>query len=174
MMIISQASAVAQNMVGMTAMAASTAVSVLAACNAIGRILAGSLSDKIGRINTLMASCIVSVIGLMFLYVTKVSMYLTFYIGISLVGLCFGAFMGVFPGFTADQFGVKNNSVNYGIMFIGFAAAGFFGPTIMRNVYVRSGVYQPAFLIACCLNLAGIVLTVVYRFMNGKNTVASK
>lgn len=174
MMIISQASAVAQNMVGMTAMAASTAVSVLAACNAIGRILAGSLSDKIGRINTLMASCIVSVIGLMFLYVTKVSMYLTFYIGIFLVGLCFGAFMGVFPGFTADQFGVKNNSVNYGIMFIGFAAAGFFGPTIMRNVYARSGVYQPAFLIACCLNLAGIVLTVVYRFMNGKNTVASK
>ncbi|MBO7423342.1 MAG: OFA family MFS transporter [Oscillospiraceae bacterium] len=174
MMIISQASAVAQNMVGMTAMAASTAVSVLAACNAFGRILAGSLSDKIGRINTLMASCIISVVGLMLLYITKVGGYLTFYIGISLAGLCFGAFMGVFPGFTADQFGVKNNSVNYGIMFIGFAAAGFFGPTIMRTVYARSRVYQPAFLIACGLNIAGIVLTVVYRFMNGKNTVASE
>lgn len=52
MMVISQASAVATNMVGMTAIMASTAVSVLAVFNAGGRILAGFLSDRIGRINT--------------------------------------------------------------------------------------------------------------------------
>lgn len=49
MMVISQASAVAANMVGMTAVMASTAVSVLAVFNASGRILAGLLSDRIGR-----------------------------------------------------------------------------------------------------------------------------
>ena len=169
MMIISQASAVAQNMVGMTAMAASTAVSVLAAFNAAGRILAGSLSDKIGRINTLMTSCIVSIAGLMLLYITGAGEYLKFYAGIALTGICFGAFMGVYPGFTADQFGAKNNSVNYGIMFTGFAAAGYFGPTVMRNIYAARGVYQPAFLVACGLNIAGIILTFVYRGMTKKD-----
>lgn len=168
MMIISQASSVAQNMVGMAPMAASTAVSVLAAFNAAGRVGAGAISDRIGRINTLMGSCILSVCGLLLLYVTASGSYVTFYLGIALVGLCFGAFMGVFPGFTADRFGAKNNSVNYGIMFIGFAAAGYFGPTIMRNIYAANGIYQPAFLVACGLNAAGVALCFVYRLMTPK------
>lgn len=165
MMIISQASAAAQNMVGMSALAASTAVSVLALFNAAGRIIAGYISDKIGRINTLMAACIISIFGLLLLMITREGGNITFYAGISIVGLCFGSFMGVFPGFTADQFGPKNNSVNYGIMFIGFALAGYFGPQVMRNVYAANGTYQRAFLIGCGLNIAGILLTFLYRIV---------
>ena len=71
--------------------------------------------------------------------------------------------MGVYPGFTADQFGAKNNSVNYGIMFIGFALAGFFGPTIVGRILSADGVYTKAFYIAAGLAAAGIVLTFVYR-----------
>ena len=78
----------------------------------------------------------------------------------------------MFPGFTADQFGVKNNSVNYGIMFIGFAAAGYFGPTAMRTVYMNDGSYQRAFLIACGLSVAGVALTFVYRLVSKKSKAA--
>lgn len=163
MMITSQTSAVAQNMVGMTAVAASTAVSVLALFNAGGRVIAGYISDKIGRINTLTITCMISIIGLVCLYISGTGTVVSFYIGISIVGLCFGAIMGVFPGFTADQFGAKNNSVNYGIMFVGFALAGYFGPQIMSNIYGQTGAYQNAFLIACGLNVAGVILTFVYR-----------
>ena len=85
-----------------------------------------------------------------------------FYIGISVAGLCFGAFMGVFPGFTADQFGQMNNSVNYGIMFIGFALAGYVGPTVMNTDYRSTGDYHPAFLIAMGLAGVGIVLSLIY------------
>jgi MFS family permease len=165
MMVISQASSIAQVMVGMTAIAASTAVSVLALFNAAGRILAGYISDKIGRINTLMVACILSIVGLLCLYMSGVGTTAIFYVGISIVGISFGSFMGVFPGFTADQFGAKHNSVNYGIMFIGFAVAGYFGPQIMRNVYASQGAYQNAFLIACGLSVAGIILTFVYRMV---------
>lgn len=168
MMIISQASAIAQNMIGMSVASAATAVSVLALFNAVGRILAGSISDKIGCINTLRAGCVLSIVGLLILYTAGEGTLVTFYTGIALVGLCFGAFMGVFPSFTADQFGAQNNSVNYGIMFIGFAAAGYFGPSIMRTVYASNGIYQPAFRIACGLNLAGIFLAALYRMMNRK------
>lgn len=163
MMIISQASAVAQNMVGMSTIAASAAVSVLALFNAFGRIIAGYISDKIGRINTLMSVCILSIIGLICLYFSGNGTVVTFYIGIAIVGLSFGSFMGVYPGFTADQFGVKYNSVNYGIMFIGFALAGYFGPQIMRSVYSSTGAYQNAFLIACGLSVAGVILSLLYK-----------
>lgn len=65
---------------------------------------------------------------------------------------------------------------DYGIMFIGFAAAGYFGPTIMRNVYASYGIYQPAFQIACGLNLAGVLLAGLYRMMNKskKSTIPYK
>ena len=167
MMTISQASPIAENMIGMSVGAATAAVSILALFNAAGRVLAGWISDRIGRINTLFTMLILAVIGLGLLYISGTGSVATFYIGISVVGLCFGAFMGVFPGFTADQFGQMNNSVNYGIMFIGFALAGYVGPTIMNTVYRSTGDYHPAFLIAMGLAGVGIVLSVIYRKLSG-------
>lgn len=169
MMIISQASTVAQDMVGMSALAASSAVSILALFNTAGRILAGYLSDRIGRINTLTAACAGSMAGLLLLFFCVKGSFLMFYTGVSVVGLCFGAFMGVFPRFTADQFGSRHNSVNYGIMFIGFAVAGYFGPTVMRGIYRTSHSYQPAFLAAALLSLAGLGLSVVYRLLANRS-----
>ena len=169
MMIISQAAGLAQEMVQMNAMAASTAVSVLALFNASGRIVAGSLSDKIGRINTLIIAVLLSIAGVSILYTIQNGDVVKFYIAVSIVGISFGAFMGVFPGFTADQFGPKNNSVNYGIMFIGFAAAGFFGPTVMKFVYLKDATYIRAFVIALALNCAGLLLCVLYRQLTKKS-----
>lgn len=168
MMIISQASTVGMEMIGLSVAAAGIAVSVLALFNSLGRIVAGSLSDRIGRVNTLTLACVLSVLGNLLLYSCKEGSVALFYAGISVVGVCFGAFMGVFPGFTADQFGSANNSVNYGIMFVGFSMAGYFGPTIMKQVYYGDGAYTRAFLIATLLSVAGIVLTIIYRMAVGK------
>ena len=163
MMIISQASAVAQNMIGMTVVSASLAVSVLAFFNALGRIVAGYVSDKIGRINTLTVACALAIVGLVCLFNCGQGTVALFYVGLSVVGISFGSFMGVYPGFTADQFGPKNNSVNYGIMFIGFALAGYFGPQIMRNIFASTNAYANAFIIAIIFSVVGIVFTCLYR-----------
>ena len=50
--------------------------------------------------------------------------------------------MGVFPGFVTDAFGLKYNSVNYGIMFIGFALAGFIGPSPQAIFIAESHRYR--------------------------------
>lgn len=168
LMCTSQASPIAQKMIGMSTAAATTVVSVLALFNTAGRIVAGYISDKIGRVNTLAAAFVFSIVGLILLYLSGQGDVAQFCIGISILGVCFGSLMGVFPGFTADQFGPKNNSVNYGIMFIGFALAGYFGPTVMKNVYAADNSYQRAFLIAAALGIAGFILTFVYRFVNQK------
>lgn len=77
--------------------------------------------------------------------------------------------MGVYPGFTADQFGPKNNSVNYGIMFIGFAIAGYFGPQIMGTTFAKTGAYQNAFMYAIVFSIVGIVFTFIYKLIAKKN-----
>ncbi|MCC0628729.1 MULTISPECIES: OFA family MFS transporter [unclassified Clostridioides] len=168
LMCTSMASALAQNMIGMTSATAAIAVSVLALFNTAGRIVAGYISDKIGRINTLSVAFIISIVGLLCLSTSVQGDIVKFYIGISIIGVCFGSFMGVFPGFTVDQFGPKNNSVNYGIMFIGFAFAGYIGPTVMKNVYAVDGNYTRAFTIGIVMAIIGLGLTFVYRFVNNK------
>ena len=77
--------------------------------------------------------------------------------------------MGIYPGFTAAQFGSRHNSVNYGIMFIGFASAGYFGPTIMSTLYETTGGYGLSFLIAAGLSLVGFALTFVLKRLSRHN-----
>jgi MFS family permease len=168
LMAVSQASPVAQRMIGMSTGSAAVAVSLLALFNAAGRVIAGIVSDKIGCINTLSIVFVLSVAGLLMLFMCGVGTVVLFYAGISMLGICFGSLMGVYPGFTATQYGTHNNSVNYGIMFIGFALAGYFGPTIMSNIYAATGSYKNAFLIAVALSIAGLLLTFVYRKMSAK------
>ncbi len=166
LMITSQASPMAQRMTGMTPALAATAVSVLALFNVGGRILAGTLSDRFGRVAVLRGAFVVEIAGLALLLLTGPGGHFCFFAGVSLVGLCFGALMGIYPGFTADQFGPRHNSVNYGIMFIGFALAGYFGPTVCRSILASSGSYSTAFVIAAVLAAAGILLSLLYRALS--------
>lgn len=168
LMCTSMASPLAKGMIGMSTAAATSVVSVLALFNTGGRIAAGYLSDKIGRINTLACALVLSIIGLGCLYLCGEGDVAKFYIGIIIVGICFGAFMGVYPGFTADEFGAKNNSVNFGIMFIGFAVSGYFGPTVLKNIYAADGSYQRAFVVAIILCIVGFVLTFAYKAIHKK------
>ena len=93
---------------------------------------------------------------------------LLFYFGVALVGICFGSYMAIFPGFTAEAFGPKNNSVNYGIMFIGLALAAYFGPSVMKMVYASTNNYDVAFIIAIVLNIFAIVLGFLLKIMTSK------
>ena len=168
LMMISQCSPVAQNMIGMDVATAATIVSVLALCNAAGRVLCGFISDKLGRINTLAICLVLAVIGLALVWKSGIGdpSKTLFILGVCFVGFCFGAFMGIFPAFTADQFGAKNNGVNYGIMFIAFGVAGVLGPMIMSSQYAKTQSYSTAILIALALSVVGFILTFVYRAMS--------
>ena len=171
LMITSQASPMAQSMAGMSVAAAGVAVSVLALFNAAGRVAAGFLSDLLGRVNVLLCAFALEIIGLICLLNISEGRSALFLIGVSLMGICFGALMGVYPGFTADQFGTKNNSVNYGIMFIGFALAGIGGPTMVGRILSATGAYTGAFLAAIALAVVGIILSLLYKRISRRASV---
>jgi len=164
-MVISQASPMAQQLIGMGTASAALMVSILSAFNATGRVVSGMLSDRIGRLNTLSLMLCVSMAGIFLVSSSGHGAYLMFGIGLAAIGLGFGAFLGVFPGFTADQFGPEHQSVNYGIVFIGFSLAGLIGPNAARTTYLSSGSYRFAFIMAVCLSLLGFVLAQICRKM---------
>ena len=161
MMIISQASPLAQRMMGFTPAAAAAVVSVLAFFNMLGRLASGMISDKLGAERTMEVTFSLSCVACVLLYFCGAGKNAMFYAGLSIVGFSFGSIMGIYPGYTAKQFGRKNNSVNYGIMFIGFALAGLFGPMIMNSIYGSTGIYQPAFLVSAGLGLVGLILVFI-------------
>ena len=167
LMVTSSASAVSREMLSISAEQAAIVVSMVALFNTFGRIAAGSLSDKLGSVNTILISFVLALVGQLAVYISNGSVVL-FYVGLALIGFCFGSMMGIYPGFTASQFGSKYNSVNYGIMFVGFALAGYFGPTIMSSLHTSTGEYKMAFLVAAGLSVAGLLLNFVFRAMQKK------
>lgn len=174
LMVTSQASALTQSLAGLDAAAAAVAVSLLALANTAGRIVAGFASDRRGAAVTLRRVFLLLVAGMMALCMAKGSALGLFLGGLLVTGFCFGSVMGIYPGFTALQFGARHNSVNYGIMFIGFALAGIVGPLMMNGLYGLFGSYVPAFLGAALLAATGAALTCVYASVTGKGAISSK
>lgn len=161
MMVISQASQIAQKMLNISVGKAAMAVSILALFNTAGRLLCGALSDKIKPKYVLRISFIGTAVGGLLLLSCGQDSLAKFYVGIAVIGICFGSIMGVYPGFTASRFGYRNNSVNYGIMFVGFALAGLFAPMIMNRMVQAMGRYQPSFGVCIALALLGEAMTFV-------------
>lgn len=167
MMLISNCRGLVTARAGAEVGAAATTVTILALFNALGRVGCGTISDKIGRINTLTIMLILGVIGFLILTRVQVGNVGLFRVGAALVGMAFGAFMGVYPGFCAEQFGPKNNGVNYGIMFCGFALAGIIGPKVLLSVGGSDfSNANAAYIVAAVIGCAGVVLTFVYRAMS--------
>ena len=165
MMVISQAASVAQSDIGMSAVAAAASVSVIALFNMGSRLVAGILSDRFGRLNMLMGGLSLSALGMLILMSAGHGDEMSFYFGCICVGLSFGAFMAIYPGFTADRFGTAHASVNYGIMFCGFSSAGFGGPLIMRTMMANGFTFADCCLVGLCFCVVGFMFALICKKM---------
>ncbi len=104
-------------------------VAVLAIGNGAGRIIAGMLSDKIGRKAT-MSFCFVFQAVLVFLLSRASSGSVLASISVlaiisSLIGANYGANLSLFPSITKDFYGLKNFGTNYGLVFTSWGVGGF-------------------------------------------------
>jgi MFS transporter, OFA family, oxalate/formate antiporter len=168
MMVTSNASVIGQTMFGLTAATAALYVSLYSLSNCLGRVFWGAISDKIGRTKCLMV--IYLVIAAMMLTIALSTSVLGFAIAIVGIGLCFGGTMGIFPSLVGEKFGMKFYGVNYGVTFIGYSGAAFFGPRIANTVAAaNNGMFTNAFYIALVISLVGFALTFVFKAMENKN-----
>ncbi|MGN7765451.1 L-lactate MFS transporter [Paenibacillus sp. 22594] len=164
MMVTANASVIGQKMFGLSAAAAALYVSLYAFSNCMGRIFWGAVSDKIGRVKCLLM--IYLVIAGMMLTIALSNSVVGFGIAIVGIGLCFGGTMGIFPSIVGEKFGMKYYGVNYGVTFIGYSGAAFFGPRIANKVAAANdGMFTNAFYIALVISLVGFALTFVFKAM---------
>ncbi|MCA5011932.1 MULTISPECIES: OFA family MFS transporter [unclassified Enterococcus] len=164
LMIASNASVIGQQMFGLSAGTAAFYVSLYSLSNCAGRVLWGTVSDKLGRNKTL--NIILSVIIAALIVLTVLSSQLGFAIGIIALGLCFGGVMGVFPPIVMENYGPVNQGVNYGIVFIGYSTAAFFAPRVAVSMASASGgSFTNAFYVAIVVACIGLVLNICYSQM---------
>jgi nitrate/nitrite transporter NarK len=146
--------------------AAFWAVAILAVGNAGGRIVAGFLSDKIGRQKTLAIVFLFQAL-LMFLSIliigregagTGILVLLATFIGFN-----YGANLALFPSFTKDFWGVKNFGVNYGIVFTAWGVGGFILSRLSQTLKVSTGSFNSSFIAAGLLLVTGTILSFLIR-----------
>ena len=162
LMMTSQASAIAQQMIHITAEQASLQVAVLAVGNFIGRFLFGTVSDKLGRLNTQLILMAMTAVDMLFFF-GKASNFVSFMIVLLIVGIGFGGIMTTLPALTSDLFGQKYFTNNYALLFAGYTAASFVGPMIASNIFQSTGSYNRAFWIAGVIAAVGIVLILLTK-----------
>ena len=111
-------------------MAAGTAMAWYAIFNGLGRIVWGTLSDKIGRKISIFLMCLLQgIIMLLFYYIGGASAILLTLMA-CLIGFNFGGNFALFPAATADFFGNKNVGTNYGWMFTAYGIGGIAMPLV--------------------------------------------
>ncbi len=161
LMIAANASGIGKGMFALSAATAAVYVSIYSACNAVGRVAWGAVSDRIGYTNALLL--IFGVVAASMLVLVTVSSTVGFAVGIVGLGLCFGGVMGVFPALTMKNFGPRFQGINYGIMFTAYSVAAYFAPKLAADMgKAHNGDFTIAFEIAIALAVVGAVLTAVF------------
>jgi len=169
LMVISSVSGMAKKTMGDQAF---IAVAVMAIGNAGGRIVAGVLSDKIGRRWTLMLVLLIQA-ALMFIAIpvtasTDGAKFIIVLLA-TFIGFNYGANLALFPSFTKDLWGLKNFGMNYGVLFTAWGVGGFALSRLQAWLFAASkdaaghGNYASSFITAGVLLLVGGLLTLLIR-----------
>jgi OFA family oxalate/formate antiporter-like MFS transporter len=146
---------------------AGSVVLILAIANAFGRMLWGAVSDRIGRMPALTVMFLVTAI-MMFLLPSLASSTGTIVPAAVLIGVCFGGYLGTFPPICADAFGGRNMTVNYSLLFMGFAVAAIAGPQVAAHIKVGTGSYSSAFIVAGAVAIVGLIISAIMTFAQPK------
>ena len=94
---------------GMDLATAANTVSAVAIFNTAGRIILGTLSDKVGRMRVISFTMLVTVLAIVALSFMTLN-HTLFFICVGAVAFCFGGNITVFPAIVGDFFGLKNHS----------------------------------------------------------------
>jgi OFA family oxalate/formate antiporter-like MFS transporter len=148
---------------------ATIGVLLISMFNSLGRLIWGIVSDKIGRHNTILI-LLVGTAALSLLVNLAAGYYIFVLIG--LIGFFYGGLLSSFPALTADLFGAKHMSTNYGFVLLGFGAGAVISSQIAgyyKNVASADiNLMLPAFIIASLCAMAGVVLMVLLIFVSKK------
>jgi MFS transporter, OFA family, oxalate/formate antiporter len=165
LMIISKLAAIGEEQAGFKQ--GFVLVAAMAVGNGVGRIVTGSLSDKLGRRNTVFGCFVVQACLMIILsLVTKDSILAN--VGVlvvlsALLGANYGANLAVFPSISKNYYGLKNFGVNYGLLFTAWGVGGFLLPLLAGKLHDQFGSFTYAYYTAAGFLVMAAVITFLVK-----------
>lgn len=138
-------------------------VALMAVGNASGRVIAGMLSDKIGRERTLCIMLVFQAAVISSLLFISPSQVLLIVLAATLIGFNYGTNLSLFPSATKDYFGLKSFGTNYGLVFSAWGVGGFIFPRVSQMIVAYTDSPKMAYILAAALLLIGAVLSLITK-----------
>ena len=138
-------------------------VALMAVGNAGGRVVAGAVSDKIGRTLTLlimMSFQSLVIFSLLFIGETQAVLLV---VAATLIGFNYGTNLSLFPSATKDYFGLKNFGINYGLVFSAWGVGGFIFPRISQMIVAQTGSPEAAYILCAVLLVASSLMALMTK-----------
>lgn len=138
-------------------------VALMAIGNASGRVVAGILSDKIGRTRTLCAMMTFQGIVITSLLFINNTQGFLLVIAATLIGFNYGTNLSLFPSATKDYFGLKNFGANYGLVFSAWGVGGFIFPRVSQMIVAQTGSAEASYIMAAFLLFLSAGMTFITK-----------
>ncbi len=161
-MIISQASPMAQQMVNMSPLAAAGMVGLISIFNGGGRVFWAWVSDYIGRARVFML--LYAIQAVIFFMLPRTQNLTLFSAMFALIGLCYGGGFGTMPSFTADFFGPRYMGGIYGWILLAWGAGAIPSPILIARVRQNTGSYNTAIDVIAVVMLVALILPFLSRY----------
>ncbi|MDF2011363.1 L-lactate MFS transporter [Priestia megaterium] len=143
---------------GLNVAVAANAVAMIAIFNTVGRLILGSLSDKVSRLKVIASTFFITAIAVLTLSFVQLN-YGIFFICVAAIAFCFGGNITVFPAIVGDFFGLKNHSKNYGIVYQGFGLGALAGSFIAAFL----GGFKPTFIVIGTLCVLSLIIAIFIK-----------
>jgi len=160
-MMISVASPMAQELVGLSAVAAATMVGIMGIFNGGGRLGWAAASDYLGRHNIFLIFLIIEIVAFFTLPFTTNA--ILFQVLILLVVSCYGGGFSNLPAFIGDLFGTKQLGAIHGYLLTTWSLGGIIGPMLVSNIRATTGSYIPVFYVFLGLITFALIIAILLR-----------
>ena len=129
-------------------------------CNAIGRPIFGTLTDKLNPPRTAVLSFVLIIVASMLVYLNPESVQM-YTISFSILWLCLGGWLAIAPAATASYFGAKDYARNYGLVFTAYGVGAVVGNLMAGAAKDILGGYVNVFPYVAVLSVIGIIVALM-------------
>jgi OFA family oxalate/formate antiporter-like MFS transporter len=159
--VISAASPMLQEILGMSAASAAAVVGLNGLFNGVGRIFWASLSDKLGRSTVYSVFFALQII--LFLSLPNIKSAILFQVVFFAILTCYGGGFSCVPAFIGDVFGTKELARIHGYILTAWSAAGIVGPTIASMVREQTSSYMASFSIFSGFFVVALIISAMMK-----------
>ena len=159
--LLSLASPMAQEAIGMTPTAAASLVGIIGIFNGGGRIAWSTISDYLGRAQTYILFFMIEIIA--FYLLAETNGALTFQILILLIITCYGGGFSCMPAYLADLYGIRQLSTIHGRILTAWGLAGIAGPMLVSYFHEAGYGYTTALECFAALFVLNTIIAIILK-----------